>query len=133
MVQIIILLNSTDVVTGSAFETQASFTLANIKWDAMAKPCVFPDKIDNKVRATLRSALRAIDAISVGASADVKCGLCSLMIVCEHGWVCWLVRKCCLLLHSLAQATVDFKLFTETEDCPPIAEGACVRHFCART
>lgn len=55
MVQIIILLNSTDVVTGSAFETQASFTLANIKWDAMAKPCVFPDKIDNKVRAALRS------------------------------------------------------------------------------
>eukprot|EP00041_Stephanoeca_diplocostata_P007203 m.100196 g.100196 ORF g.100196 m.100196 type:complete len:650 (-) comp16777_c0_seq2:156-2105(-) len=72
--EIIILLNSTDVVTGSAFETQASFTLSNIKWDAMAKSCVFPDKKDNK-------------------------------------------------------ATVDFKLFTETEHCPPVAEGDSAGHI----
>jgi hypothetical protein len=70
--ELIAIVGAVDTATGSNFETQHSYTLDDIEWDAQHKPCVYPDKETQVATVDFKAFLETIDAapVPIGGLAD---------------------------------------------------------------
>eukprot|EP00038_Savillea_parva_P010313 m.189426 g.189426 ORF g.189426 m.189426 type:complete len:687 (-) comp17725_c0_seq1:107-2167(-) len=70
--ELICILGAVDVATGSNFETQHSYTVDDIVWDAQHKPCVYPDEKTKVATVDFRAFLDVIDAppVPIGGLVD---------------------------------------------------------------